>query len=1004
MRRFASAILALLLALDFAFPTAMADGVPGDRAGGVPDHFDIAIAGTLVADGTSTADVSVHGVDRFGHDAARDFPVTVTIASGSLLLREAGVDPSTVAGSERVETKLGERGTVHLAAYATTTPGEVRINALAEGVVTAGLGSTIVFVMPYAKVATVVGLVTAGVGSVPGDVDGSDIFDNGNSRKGRLALYGSGSIADKTVGTFAYESANRLDPTYGFGAYTLDPNERPYLTYGDAGTRTSDALSQGHFFGDVERGRDSLEYGEFSAQTGTPSSVDSFAELISGVKLHLSDAAGSSWLTLFNASNDVQYGRVSFNPLGLAQAGPVLPPNLIVGSEIVTLVALDRRSGAVLSATQLVRNVDYAIDYASGSLRFINIPLPFDAEFNPQVVVVQFQFDGTGSKAQTTGGSGRLLLGTTALEAGYANDANGIADSVVSSQRIHGTLGAGTWQISHGATSGGDPALTTEVPLARSNGDNIHLDADVPFGPNRIFARYDNTTLGYDNVFGGFATPGLADARVGWERKFGNASLSAGYERQSDASTGNYQREFGAHYRAKPSARLSFTAGLQAVSASGFAEDAASPVFPSLAPVTPVAPATTATTSNAAVPGGSTVQAEIGATWQVTHRISFTADRTQDIGPPLAAIPAQTSAEIAYAFPKGRAYVRELWSDGPSYTVPQSTADFSALSQATHATIVGVSSDTSPMTSIGSAYVVEQTNSGEDAYTTYGVKQRFIIDPALRGDAFLQSGAGSPNGVSTSSVSAAGNGSPAGTSSTAADGSGFTVWGVNLAYEATDRVRAAVSWQDRSGISSGTVLNAGASGRISPEFSLAANVNSSHLTDYDTDDSRVGLAWRPSGTNRVAALFSFEDVSGQYATTTTSDTTQVITYDQLYRPAAQVELAGRLAYKMDGDADYAAHTVLFGLRALLRLGRKADIAGEWQALSTPAIVSTAQSAFAFEFGYRIGSSLRVATGYNFSGSADPSLIGRPVRRGIYFTATSTIDRIFGWGRGDARPR
>lgn len=275
MRRFASTVLALLFALNCALSTAVANGVPGDVTGGAPDHFDITIAGTLVADGTSKADVSVHGVDRFGNDAARDFPVTVSIASGSLLLREAGVDPAAGAGSERIETKLGEGGTVHLVAYATTTPGEVRINALAQGVVTAGFSSTIVFVMPYARAATVVGLVTAGVGSVPGDVDGSDIFDNGDSRKGRLALYGSGAIANKTVGTFAYESANRLDPTYGFGAYTLDPNERPYLTYGDASTRTSDALSEGHFFGDVERGRDSLMYGEFSAQTGTPSSVDS---------------------------------------------------------------------------------------------------------------------------------------------------------------------------------------------------------------------------------------------------------------------------------------------------------------------------------------------------------------------------------------------------------------------------------------------------------------------------------------------------------------------------------------------------------------------------------------------------------------------------------------------------------------------------------------------------------------------------------------------------------
>jgi hypothetical protein len=144
-------------------------------------------------------------------------------------------------------------------------------------------------------------------------------------------------------------------------------------------------------------------------------------------------------------------------------------------------------------------------------------------------------------------------------------------------------------------------------------------------------------------------------------------------------------------------------------------------------------------------------------------------------------------------------------------------------------------------------------------------------------------------------------------------------------------------------------------------------------------------------------LLAFEDVSGQY-TTATSDSTRVLTYDQLYRPTPQLELAGRIAYKLDGDAFYASHTALFGFRALERIGPRADIAAEWQTLSTPAIAAVSQSAFAAEFGFRIGSSFRVATGYNFSGSPDPALAGRPIRRGIYFTGTSTIDRIFGWGR------
>jgi hypothetical protein len=986
-----STLIAGALAFVLTFAPALADIAPAGLSAGAPVRFDFSLDGTLVADGTSSAKLLVHGVDRFGHDAAANSAITVSVASGSALLRETGAGASGhVLATERVQTRLDEHGSASFTVYATTTPGQVRINALAEGVVTAGFSSSTLFVAPYAKPPIVVGLATAGLGSVPGDVDGDDIFDNGNSNKGRLAVYGSGKIADKTVATFAYESANRLDPTYAFGAYTMDPNERPYLTYGDNSTRSSDALSQGHFFGQIDRGRDSVMYGEFNAETGTPSSAGAFQQLLSGVKLHLSNDTGTSSLTVFNASNNVLYGRVVFNPLGLADAGPVLRPNLIVGSEIVTLVALDHRTGAIVSQVQMVRNVDYSIDYSSGTIRFITIPLPYDENFNPQVVVVQFQYDGTGTNAQTTGGSGRFALGTTALEAGYANDANGIANAVVASERVHGTLGAGTWELSHASTNGGDPTLTEGASLSpATSGANTHLDADVPFGANRVYALYDYTTLGFNNPFGGFATPGLADLRFGWEHKFLNGTLQAGYDRQSDAGSGNRQQTIGAKYRAKATPRFSYIAGLEFLNASTYFANNASPVYPypGTGEYVPE-PVSGGTASPSPVAGGSTVQADIGATWLATSRLSLSAEHSFDIGPSVEALPAQTSAELAYAFGKGRAYVRELWSDGPSYTVPQSTADFSALSQATHATVVGVTQDTSPMTSVGSAYVVEQTNDGTDAYTTYGVKQRFILSSTLHGDAFLQNGGGLGTGLSQNA-----------SANTGANQTGFTVWGLDLDYDQSDRIRGALAWQDRTGLYSGTVLNAGASGRVSPDFSLAANINSSRLSNYDADDSRIGLAWRPADTNRVAALLSFEDVSGQ-ATGTASDSTEVVTYDQLYRPTRSLELAGRIAYSLDGDSYYAAHTALFGLRALQRIGPKADIAAEWQTLSTPAIANVSQTAYALEFGYRIGSSLRLAAGYNFSASPDPSLTGHPVRQGIYFTGTSTIDRIFGWGRID----
>ena len=390
------------------------------------------------------------------------------------------------------------------------------------------------------------------------------------------------------------------------------------------------------------------------------------------------------------------------------------------------------------------------------------------------------------------------------------------------------------------------------------------------------------------------------------------------------------------------------------------------------------------------------MQGEAGASWQMTNRVTVSADTVQNLGSSVGAFPAQTNAQLTYSFPRGSAYVRQLWAQAPTYPLSGAGAQFGSLAQATRATVFGISRDLSPMTSIDTGYVVEQTNNGSDAYATYGVKQRFIMNQYFQGDAFLQSGSGFGTTYGQPNVPNTGFNGENPTSSI------FTVFGVDLGYDKAQRVRAALSFQDRLGFDGGTSANVGASGRISPEFALAAAINATNLGSYSADDNRIGLAWRPSNTNRVAALFQYESFHGlgvsEYTAGETTGDTQVVSYDQLYRPTAKLELAGRLAYQLDGDSYYLAHTALVGLRAQQRIGPKADIAAEWQWLTQAQISGVAQTAFATEFGYRIGSSLRLATGYNFSGYADPQLIGRPTRRGLYFSGTTTIDRIFGWGR------
>jgi hypothetical protein len=110
-----------------------------------------------------------------------------------------------------------------------------------------------------------------------------------------------------------------------------------------------------------------------------------------------------------------------------------------------------------------------------------------------------------------------------------------------------------------------------------------------------------------------------------------------------------------------------------------------------------------------------------------------------------------------------------------------------------------------------------------------------------------------------------------------------------------------------------------------------------------------------------------------------------------------LELAGRLAYKLDGDVYYPARSHLLSLRAVQRIGSHFDLGAEGSILGVSDVAAASTAAFAFETGYRLGDQIRLAVGYNLSGAPDPALASAPSRRGVYVTMTSLIDRLLGWG-------
>ena len=669
---------------------------------GRPARLEIAFAHKPIADGRTPVDVVVRAFDRWGRPATAGAEVNLTVVTGNATLATApspngtrgaapssssssamtepsslspvspvasrSLDPSTFGANtpatialqpasianRRVEGALDDDGTFRAQLTAGQLPGDVQLTAVAGD----AIGTQDAFAEPFARAPLVIGLASVGAGSMPGPVNGDDIFDNGGSRRGRVAFYGSGDVGGQTTATVAYETANRLEPSTEFGPYTYNPGERTYLTYGDASQREDDALSRNHLYARVDHGHDSLMYGQFDAQTGSADSVGSFEALLSGPKLRISDNRDRASLTAFTADNQVAYGRLVVSPLGLSTVGRFLHTSLIVGSESVNLASLDRRTGAVISQLPLTRNVDYTIDYYSGLLRFITIPLPYDSFFNPQVIVVQYQFDGQTSGARTTGGRLAGALGRDGaihLGFGYVNDSTGSSNFTLFSEDAGGAVPGGTWSISH-ATSGGGFGFASDGTLTGSGkGDALRASIAGGSNVNHYNATYESTTSGFGNPFGGLSTPGLIDYTLAYTHATGNhGDLSLQYDAQHNGVAGaSYsQSSIGLHLRQPVSARLNVLAGLDLRNQSGFSGAIPySPylplegqypgipgsqfVAPGSQPVTATG-AQSATTSplaqNVDAIGGTTSQVQVGFDWKATSRVSLAASRLQDFG------------------------------------------------------------------------------------------------------------------------------------------------------------------------------------------------------------------------------------------------------------------------------------------------------------------------------------------------------------------------------------
>jgi hypothetical protein len=958
-------------------------GMPATRTvfgPGRPASFEQKLLAPLVADGHTASTLEVTALDAWGHHAQPGSVMKVAIASGDVRFGvgiaaaktapaagtptsppTSGADAGGVAPlGQSIDLAVPSGGAIGIPLMPGLRPGQVAFHITAgEAVSDATYYAAADVRKPFVN-----GLITVGAGSLPtAPQDQAGVPNGPNSRKGRIAVYGTGAVGKTGLATIAYDTADRLDASSSTGPFIDDPSSRPYDTYGDSSIHRDDALSQDHLFARYDRGQSHAMWGEFQATTSGPNSVGGFAQLVDGLQVEIANKGRR--LSGFEARNDVAYGRLVLSPSGLSALAQPLQPNMVVGSENVSLNAIDRRTGVIISQMPLTRNVDYEIDYISGQIRFITIPLPFDDALNPQQILVRYEYGGPGVHTETSGARFETTLGrgTSGVKfgAGYVNDSNGLSNYSLFTQEISSTFSGGSWSLARAASLGNisDPSLDN---IGGTGGQAFKGAFTRISGANKIDLSFEDTTSGYANPFGGLTSPGLLDYRGSIAHTFRTAQLTLAFDHQSNDYLGsdNSQSDASVKLRQTFGKRFALTTGLAYLSTS------AGTAFVPVPGETPDPLATPIP-----VVAAQSLQATLGADWKIGHALSLSATRLQNLGTQtVASSPSETVAQATLDFgSKGRAYIRELYSASPTQTFASSTADLAAASGATHVTTFGIERSVGKSTTLDDEYEIDRGGEGTTFHAISGVKEMFAFGQHLRGDFSVQNATGDQQ-------------------------SGFATYSGSLDYRPSDRLKITTAIQDRTGSGSGLTLFVAAAGAINDDLSVFGNINRSDGAGIASSDNRIGLAWRPAQNERGVTLLGYRSTSGL---SDLGGQAGVLSIEQLYRPTGRLELAGRYAYKLDGDSYFAAKTGLFGLRATQKIGDRFDIGGEFSTLSTANVPSAGARGLSFEAGLRVTGTLRAAVGYNVRNVADPSLSNSASKSGLYITMTSLVDRFFGWG-------
>lgn len=248
---------------------------------------------------------------------------------------------------------------------------------------------------------------------------------------GQISLYAKGRIKGKWLLTVAYDSDREKGLAAGKRTLlgVIDPNKY-YTLYGDQTQQGFDAASLGKVYLKLERDQFYAMFGDF--ETGlTQTELSRYSRSFTGIKTEYRTTHAN--VTAFAAKTAFSYARDEIQGTGLSAFYRLSKSNIIINSDKIYLETRDRfRSEKIVTTKQLVRHIDYDIDYDAGSLTFREPVRSRDSDFNPVFIVANYEVLGVAGRNTTAGGriggewrGGKVQAGITGLhEEGQATETN----------------------------------------------------------------------------------------------------------------------------------------------------------------------------------------------------------------------------------------------------------------------------------------------------------------------------------------------------------------------------------------------------------------------------------------------------------------------------------------------------------------------------------------------------------------------------------------------------